>query len=320
MTSVPKPGYVPDSVDLELIKGLRRDGRAPVTELGALVGLGEDATRERLRRLLDRGVVSVVGIVDPTLLGYTRFALVGLNVTGRTAAVLDELVRIEHIDFCAVVGGRFDVIAEVVCRDDEHLAEVVGERIRALPGVSSSITMDYLQVAKWAPDKVISATSDSAERHVVLDGVDVRLLTELQRDGRLSFQELARRTGVTSSLARRRTLSLIAGGVIRISTVVDRGVTDAQVLAGVGLRIDGPVSSVLDRVQEIPQIEIAAVVAGPFDVILEVSCSSRGELADLVGNQLRSRTGVRSTETWPYLRIVRLPANWDFASGFGGIR
>lgn len=316
MAPDPKLSYVPDSVDLELIEGLRRDGRASITDLGAAVGLGEDATRERLRRLIDRRVVSVVGIVDPALLGYTRFALVGLNVIGRTGVVLDELARIEQIDFCAVVAGRFDVIAEVVCRNDEHLAEVVGERIRSVPGITSSITMDYLQVAKWAPDKVINSSSDRGERQVVLDDVDVGLLAELQRDGRLSFQELARRTGVTSSLARRRTLALIAGGVIRISTVVDRGVTDAQVLAGVGLRVRGPVADVLERMHEIPQVEIAAMVAGPFDMILEVSCSSRGEFADLVGNQLRSLPGVRSTETWPYLRIVRLPANWDFTSGF----
>ena len=59
-----------DPVDHRLIEALQRDGRASYADLATLSGLSPAATRLRVQRLLDAGVVQVVGVTDPLALGY----------------------------------------------------------------------------------------------------------------------------------------------------------------------------------------------------------------------------------------------------------
>ena len=47
-----------------------------------------------------------------------------------------------------ITAGGFDVLAEAVCEDDEHLLELVGRRIRALPGVRNTETFVYMKLHK----------------------------------------------------------------------------------------------------------------------------------------------------------------------------
>ena len=53
-----------DDIDRQLIDALQRDGRASYADLAELVGLSPAATRLRVQRLLDAGVVQVVGVTD----------------------------------------------------------------------------------------------------------------------------------------------------------------------------------------------------------------------------------------------------------------
>ena len=68
-----------DDVDRLLIEALQRDGRASYADLAELVALSPAATRLRVQRLLDSGVVKVVGVTDPLALGYPVMAAVGVR-------------------------------------------------------------------------------------------------------------------------------------------------------------------------------------------------------------------------------------------------
>jgi Lrp/AsnC family transcriptional regulator, regulator for asnA, asnC and gidA len=71
MSTLPSPL---DDVDRALIDALQRDGRASYADLADLVGLSPAATRLRVQRLLDSGVMQVVGVTDPLALGYPVMA------------------------------------------------------------------------------------------------------------------------------------------------------------------------------------------------------------------------------------------------------
>ena len=53
-----------------------------------------------------------------------------------------------EIDYLVYTSGRFDLLAEMVCEDDEHLLNVLNEQIRNIPGVSSTETFVYLRLQK----------------------------------------------------------------------------------------------------------------------------------------------------------------------------
>jgi Lrp/AsnC family transcriptional regulator for asnA, asnC and gidA len=74
--------------------------------------------------------------------------MVGVRTTGDVVALADELAKMPEVDYVVITAGSFDVLAEAVCEDDEHLLELAGRRIRALPGVQSTETFVYLKLHK----------------------------------------------------------------------------------------------------------------------------------------------------------------------------
>lgn len=139
---------VVDETDKALIEALQVDGRRPYTKLAADVGLSEAAVRQRVQRLIDSGAIQVVAVTDPLTLGFNRQAMIGINAEGDLRVIADEISKIEEVDYVVIVGGSFDLLAEVVCEDDDHLFELLNDKIRALPAVRNTETFRYLRLYK----------------------------------------------------------------------------------------------------------------------------------------------------------------------------
>lgn len=136
-----------DEVDRAIIVALQRDGRAPYTRLGSEVGLSEAAARQRVQRLVDQGVMQVVAVTNPLADGRRRMAMIGIRAEGPTDDIADELQQMEDIDYLVVTAGSYDLMAEVVTADDASLLAITN-RIRAVPGVTTTETFVYLDLRK----------------------------------------------------------------------------------------------------------------------------------------------------------------------------
>jgi Lrp/AsnC family transcriptional regulator, regulator for asnA, asnC and gidA len=137
-----------DPADRAIIEALQKDGRRPYGAIAAEVGLSEAAVRRRVQRLRQSGVVQIVAVTDPLQLGFSRQALVGINVDGDVRGVAAKLEAVGEVDYVVMCAGSFDVLAEVVCEDDAHLLQLLNDAIRAIPGVRSTETFLYLKLAK----------------------------------------------------------------------------------------------------------------------------------------------------------------------------
>ena len=71
----------------------------------------------------------------------------GVNTAGAPQPVADELAGWDETSYVVVTAGRYDVLAEVVCTDRRHLLELTS-RVREIPGVVTTETFLYLQLAK----------------------------------------------------------------------------------------------------------------------------------------------------------------------------
>jgi Lrp/AsnC family transcriptional regulator, regulator for asnA, asnC and gidA len=136
-----------DDVSRAIIEQLQEDGRRPYAAIGKAVGLSEAAVRQRVQKLIDGGVVQIVGVTDPSQLGFARQAMIGVSVTGVLEQVADALAAIDDVDYVVVTAGSFDVLAEVVVTDDAHLLDLVN-RVRAIPGVARTESFLYLKLVK----------------------------------------------------------------------------------------------------------------------------------------------------------------------------
>ena len=148
MTVAAVPHVLLDDVGKAIVEQLQQDGRRSYATIARAVGLSEAAVRQRVARLQDTGVIQVVAVTDPLQLGFRRQAMVGVRADGDIVAVADALVEMPEVDYVVITAGSFDVLVEAVCEDDDHLLELVGRRIRAVPGVRSTETFVYMKLRK----------------------------------------------------------------------------------------------------------------------------------------------------------------------------
>jgi len=137
-----------DDTSKAIIEQLQDDGRRSYAEIGKAVGLSEAAVRQRVQKLTDSGVMQIVAVTDPLQLGFYRQAMIGLKVSGDTRLVAAALAEIPSVDYVVLTAGSFDVMAEVVCENDDDLIALLNSEIRTIEGVLSTETFVYLKLHK----------------------------------------------------------------------------------------------------------------------------------------------------------------------------
>ena len=151
MNSLGKPTAKPvqlDAVSKAIIEQLQTDGRRSYAEIGKAVGLSEAAVRQRVQKLTESGVMQVGAVTDPMQLGFYRQAMIGVRVSGDTTLVAEALGALAAVDYVVLTAGSFDILAEVVCENDDDLIDLLNKQIRAIEGVQSTETFVYLKLFK----------------------------------------------------------------------------------------------------------------------------------------------------------------------------
>jgi Lrp/AsnC family transcriptional regulator for asnA, asnC and gidA len=125
-----------DTIDREIIRLLRLDGRISFTEVAKRLSIPETTARYRVQRLLQQEVVRVVGWPNPEKMGKPHFIIVWLDVeNSHIDAVTAELEQMEEVQFLAVVAaGRYNVIIDIYFAAHDELVALFS-KLRQIPGV-----------------------------------------------------------------------------------------------------------------------------------------------------------------------------------------
>lgn len=180
------------------------------------------------------------------------------------------------------------------------LPELTGsiERIRALPGVRDANTVVHTDVLKdpHLPRDTVP--------EIDLDETDAALLELLERDGRVSFADMAGRIGLSAGAVRSRVLRLLAASAVRVTALVDPGAFGLVQFGGFMLRLEDADAGVLAGIAAWSRIRFLARCLGRADVIGTVAAESVTDL-HAVYERMRALPGVRVTETWVYVEPVK---------------
>ncbi len=136
-----------DEVDRRIIESLQTDGRRAFTALAREAGISEAAVRARVRRLKDRGVIDVVAVTNPLMVGFDVMAMVGIQANSNLEEIADTVSEWDETSYVVILSGSFDLMVEIVCSDNQHLLKMV-QRIREVPGVKATETFMYLDLHK----------------------------------------------------------------------------------------------------------------------------------------------------------------------------
>ena len=142
-----------------------------------------------------------------------------------------------------------------------------------------------------------------------LDPVDRAIIVELQRDGRLPYTKLGAAVGLSEAAARQRVQRLTDAGVMQVVAFTNPLAHGKRRMAMIGVRTEGPTDDLAKVLQAMPDIDYLVVTAGSFDMMAEVVVDDDGDLLDLT-NRIRAVPGVRSTETFIYLDLVKQTFTW----------
>jgi Lrp/AsnC family transcriptional regulator for asnA, asnC and gidA len=138
-----------DETDRAIVAHLQYNGRMPFTDIAADLGISEGSVRRRVKQLIDSGVLQIVGIVEPQYLDWQAAGMIGVTVqAGQVDAVAHQIAQFPEVSYLFMASGGFDLFVEVYCRDREHLASFLSQKLQRVPGVERTETFMILRMYK----------------------------------------------------------------------------------------------------------------------------------------------------------------------------
>ncbi len=137
-----------DGIDKIILKYLLKDARTPIQVLAKACGISGAAVYQRLKKLEKADVISGSQIlINPKILGYKTLAFIGiyLDKAMRNTEAVKQLKNIPEVVECHYTTGNWSIFAKLLCRDNEHLMELLNKKIQSVEGVSRTETFISLQ-------------------------------------------------------------------------------------------------------------------------------------------------------------------------------
>jgi len=137
-----------DGIDKIILKYLLKDARTPIQVLAKACGISGAAVHQRLKKLEKADVISGSQILlNPKILGYKTLAFIGiyLDKAMRNTEAVKQLKNIPEVVECHYTTGNWSIFAKLLCRDNEHLMELLNKKIQSVEGVSRTETFISLQ-------------------------------------------------------------------------------------------------------------------------------------------------------------------------------
>jgi Lrp/AsnC family transcriptional regulator, regulator for asnA, asnC and gidA len=144
--------YLPDEIDHLILQALQQDGRKSFSDLAKEMGMAVSTVSKRYMHLVDCGILSIVGRVEPHRVGLNAYAAINVQVdtVANVERVAQELVALPEVSFLALRTGDFQLEINVMCRDNAHLLEILRNNMDKISHVRKYEINMYLNVYKWS--------------------------------------------------------------------------------------------------------------------------------------------------------------------------
>jgi DNA-binding Lrp family transcriptional regulator len=300
-----------DDLDRSIIARLKQDAHVTNRALAASEGVTEQTIAARIRRLEDADLLRVLGMLDAKAAGYGLFAIVGIQVAGRTPGeVAEEVAALPNVNGINSCLGGFELMAALYARDQRDLFEQLEKNIGGIRGVEELESFLVLERVHhrtdWAKLDRLEPRTLPADPHSPLDDLDRAIVAQLQDDARTSLREVGRRLGRSEGTIRARVRRLEEEGLCRIQAVTDVSIGPGTSSAWIAIKARrGTVRRVAETIAKAPEAGFVGITLGRFDVIALVSAPGREQLSRLMFEQVALLAGVQRLEAWESLQSYK---------------
>jgi Lrp/AsnC family transcriptional regulator, regulator for asnA, asnC and gidA len=137
-----------DGIDKKILRALIEDARTPILKIARQVGVSGAAIHQRLRKLENSELISGSKFtINPKALGYTTMAFIGifLDKAVSNPQAVKQLKKIPEVLECHYTTGNWSILIKVLCKDNEHLMQLLNKEIQSIKGVSRTETFISLE-------------------------------------------------------------------------------------------------------------------------------------------------------------------------------
>jgi Lrp/AsnC family transcriptional regulator, regulator for asnA, asnC and gidA len=135
--------------DIEIIRFLHKDARAPISRIAEELGLPESTTRHKLNRLVENGVINFEAVSDPTKLGYSTWVVLMLSVDLKKVRTLAEkIATLPEVYFVAITNGTHEIQVSAVFPSNEELLIFLTNKLSKFDGIKSVHSYNLLSIVK----------------------------------------------------------------------------------------------------------------------------------------------------------------------------
>jgi Lrp/AsnC family transcriptional regulator for asnA, asnC and gidA len=142
-----------DRIDRRMVSLLQKDGRMPIVNLAKALGISETTARNRLKRLIEEGIIKVVAVSNPLKLGFEIMGNIKLDINLKQKdAIIEVLKSIETLNYVALTTGGNDIDVAFIAGSLDEFKTLVFEKISQIDGINSMETSLIVEIIKDAWD------------------------------------------------------------------------------------------------------------------------------------------------------------------------
>ena len=133
-----------DNLDKKILEIIMKNARIPSKDVALECGVSRAAIHQRIRRMIDMKVITGSGYhVNPKILGYATCTYIGIKLERGSMYrdVVPELEKIKEIVECHFTTGPYTMLIKLYAHDNEHLMELLNDKIQHIPGVTATETL-----------------------------------------------------------------------------------------------------------------------------------------------------------------------------------
>lgn len=137
-----------DNLDKKILNIIMNNARIPSKDVAVDCGVSRAAIHQRIQRLIEMKVITGSGYyVNPKVLGYNTCTYIGVSLEKGSMyrGVVEELEAIPEVVECHYTTGPYSMLIKVYARDNQHLMQLLNDRIQHIPGVTETETLISLE-------------------------------------------------------------------------------------------------------------------------------------------------------------------------------
>lgn len=312
-----------DDLDLRILREMEADGRQSISALAKTLGVSRAYAGKRLQGLLDREATRIVTFTDARVLGLQTMAMVGLQVSlADLHAAADRLRRLGSVQLVMITAGPHNIVIEAMFSDPGQLSALLTRDLGAIPGIKSVETTTVLEWRKMSFSYLASsglvkggASAAAASRpepaaragDLTVDEMDLRLLHELETDGRQPVSDLARKLGASRAHVSARLQRLLDQRIARVVAHTSPLALGYHVFVMVGIKtLPSDTSAIAGRLCFLPKVNGVVLAAGRHDIIIWAMFPTPIDLSSFLEKDLGGIPGIISAECTVLLELRKM--------------